>query len=279
MDSHGRDHLSRYRGKQPVRAKLSEFINKANGKGGISGISVSSFRHSNQKNLLHLEGLWEDLLDFNWSGDRRPLAQFESGHSPFMSNAGHVVQLLLVVRTSLLDHFVEVSLCVLQQLEGLVEFHHPTSSHDEDFVHVDDRVESMCNGENCAVGEVVPDGLLNRFIRLLVHVGSCFVHHKDGVFLQKRPGQTEQLSLYFPPITQYFICNLRSANKSDEFRPTILSPRAIKRHICCVVMDKVCLILLNPRHPCSLLKRQSHTFDSSGLSPLEEGRLESLQSV
>ena len=53
---------------------------------------------------------------------------------------------------------------------------------------IHDSVESVCNGEHCAVSELTANRLLNELIRFQVHRGRGFIENQDLTFTEQRTG-------------------------------------------------------------------------------------------
>ncbi len=62
-------------------------------------------------------------------------------------------------------------------------------------VAVHDGVEPMGDGKDGALGELLPDRLLDPRVRLQVNSCSRLIEHEDFGLFQKRPGQAHKLAL------------------------------------------------------------------------------------
>lgn len=68
-----------------------------------------------------------------------------------------------------------------------MEYQHP--------VRVQDRVESVGNGQHCLVGKALADGLLQQLVCLLVYTRCGFINAENLGICEESPGQAQQLPL------------------------------------------------------------------------------------
>lgn len=111
--------------------------------------------------------------------------------NPFLSSSVFSVSSLC----SLTDQPVEDGVVSLAESSWGVKLHHLPSSHHQDPVAVHDGVDPVCNSEDGLVLKLLSDGLLQQFVRLLVHAGCGFINTQDLGLGQQSSGQTQQLSL------------------------------------------------------------------------------------
>ena len=88
-----------------------------------------------------------------------------------------------------------------EQLQRRLELLHGSLVQDQDLVVVEDRVESVGDGDDRAVAELSPDRLLNQFVRLQIHGRRRFVHDEDLALPQDGPREAEQLLLTHRHVT------------------------------------------------------------------------------
>ena len=86
----------------------------------------------------------------------------------------------------------QLPLCCLY---NKLSVHGYLSTRYDSHVVVHDGVESVCNRDDCAVGKLRADGLLDQVVRLQVHSSCGLVQHQDLGLAQEGPGQTHQLTL------------------------------------------------------------------------------------
>lgn len=68
-----------------------------------------------------------------------------------------------------------------------------TLAHIPSVIH--DGVESVSDGEHCAVLKLCPDGHLYEVVSFQVNGGSGFIQYQDASFAEESSGQADELSL------------------------------------------------------------------------------------
>lgn len=80
---------------------------------------------------------------------------------PLITGVSDFLKLLRHRSSTFRHHFVEHAVGVLQQVVGVVEFHHGASLHDKNFVGVHDGVQSVRHRQYCTVRKLLTYRLLN----------------------------------------------------------------------------------------------------------------------
>eukprot|EP00455_Lapot_gusevi_P035365 TRINITY_DN39156_c0_g1_i1.p2 TRINITY_DN39156_c0_g1~~TRINITY_DN39156_c0_g1_i1.p2 ORF type:complete len:121 (-),score=22.38 TRINITY_DN39156_c0_g1_i1:445-807(-) len=94
---------------------------------------------------------------------------------------------------------------VRKQLAGRVKFDQPAFIHHKDPVALDDRVQSMGDGDSRQMRKVCPDDLLHALVGRTIYVGSRLVHDKQRPAPHHRSRKAKQLPLTGAHIATTFL--------------------------------------------------------------------------
>ena len=99
------------------------------------------------------------------------------------------------VQSGILTHLSEYGSVLFPELPRLSRFGHLSLLHDHNPIRLQDGVEPVGNGDDSAITEALPDGLLDGLVRVGVHGGGGLVQNKDLGLPQQCPRQAQQLPL------------------------------------------------------------------------------------
>lgn len=100
-----------------------------------------------------------------------------------------------------LNHAVEGSVVVLQELLGGIELHNASGIKNDDTVAVNDGDESVSDGDNSTLKEVAADHALKHGIRLNVERRSSLVQKKDVRVEEQAAGHRDELALTYGEVS------------------------------------------------------------------------------
>ena len=94
---------------------------------------------------------------------------------------------------------------------------------------------SMCNGNDCTVGKMLPESLLNQIICSSINRCSSFIKHQYLTFLKQHTAKADQLPLTHTPIFSILTNCIVQKNISNMFpqrNSKIFYIRSSKRRTC-----------------------------------------------
>lgn len=132
-----------------------------------------------------------------------------TGH--FASTCASVASLNLVLPKEVVSpdstavaHALEDATLIVQ-INGCVEFGNLALVHNAYAVVVDDRLETMCNAEQCLACKALYNGLLNLLVCLEIDAGCRFVTDNDLRATNKCASQGKQLTLSQGEVESLFL--------------------------------------------------------------------------
>ena len=108
-----------------------------------------------------------------------------------------------------------------KQLVRATKLGHLAIGKDKDAIAVHDGVETVGNGEHCAVSELLPDLLLDECVGARIHVGSRFIKHQNSIPSQHCTGQAKELPLPHRQVGTWEI-QMREISYGEKLQPPSL---------------------------------------------------------
>ena len=106
------------------------------------------------------------------------------------------------------DQLAEEAFLILEKLLWVIELENLSFSQDEDFVWLNNGLETMSNRDDCAMLELLRNESLDLLLSDDVDVSSGFIKQNDLVFTQDCPTDADQLLLSWAQVSSV-LCYLK----------------------------------------------------------------------